>query len=132
MKKTKTSKASRLADAIETISARLLLSHVKYSPDGLVPVIIQDVHDGTVLMLAYMNRVSLKRTIKTGNTWFWSRSRKKYWMKGEESGHIQKVRSIYLDCDGDTLLIKVNQIKRTACHTGHRACFYRKLKKKIT
>ena len=128
MRRTRVSRSD--AGAIEMVSASSLLSQVKYSRDGLVPVIIQDAGDGTVLMLAYMNCISLKRTIKTGNTWFWSRSRQKYWMKGEESGHIQKVRSIYLDCDGDTLLIKVNQVKRTACHTGHRTCFYRKLKKR--
>lgn len=94
---------------------------------GLIPVIIQDESSNEVLMLAYMNEESLKLTLKTGTTWFYSRSRQKLWNKGETSGHTQQVKAIFLDCDGDTLLIKVNQLG-AACHTGERSCFYRKIK----
>ena len=104
-----------------------LLKKVKFDRRGLVAAIIQDVRTNQVLMLAYMNRLALRKTLQTGRTHFWSRSRKKIWRKGESSGHIQKVRSICLDCDGDTLLIKVSQ-KGAACHTGYYSCFYRKLK----
>jgi phosphoribosyl-AMP cyclohydrolase len=92
----------------------------------LIPAIIQDAGTGDVLMLAYMNEESLDRTIKTGRTWFWSRSRGCLWNKGETSGHYQIVREILYDCDEDTLLIKVDQIG-AACHTGNRSCFYRAL-----
>jgi phosphoribosyl-AMP cyclohydrolase len=94
---------------------------------GLIPVIIQDESSDEVLMLAYMNEESFKLTLKTGTTWFYSRSRQKLWNKGETSGHSQQVKAIFLDCDGDTLLIKVNQLG-AACHTGERSCFYRKIK----
>ena len=93
---------------------------------GLIPAIVQDYENGEVLMLAYMNRESLYKTIETGKTWFWSRSRNKLWNKGETSGHYQYVKSVKLDCDGDTVLVKVKQIG-AACHTGKRSCFYRKL-----
>lgn len=99
---------------------------LKYDANGLIPAIIQDVDNDQVLMVAYMNRESLLDTLKTGKTHFWSRSRQKYWMKGESSGHIQEVREIYVDCDADTLLIKVTQ-HVAACHVGFRSCFYRKL-----
>jgi phosphoribosyl-AMP cyclohydrolase len=95
---------------------------------GLIPVVIQDIEDGEVLMLAYMNKDSLTKTLKTGKTHFWSRSRKKIWLKGETSGHYQKVKEVYFDCDKDTLLIKVKQVK-AACHKGYKSCFYRKLSK---
>ncbi|MDW8801163.1 phosphoribosyl-AMP cyclohydrolase [Clostridium sp. A1-XYC3] len=93
---------------------------------GLIPVIIQDYESKEVLMLAYMNKESLNRTLETGTTWFWSRSRNKYWNKGATSGHFQHVKSISIDCDGDTLLIKVEQVG-AACHTGSRTCFYREI-----
>ncbi|MFC0905716.1 phosphoribosyl-AMP cyclohydrolase [Clostridium sp. MT-14] len=93
---------------------------------GLVPAIVQDFENGEVLMLAYMSRESLNKTIETGKTWFWSRSRNKLWNKGETSGHYQYVKSVKLDCDYDTILIEVKQIG-AACHTGKRSCFYRKL-----
>lgn len=101
---------------------------LKYDTNGLIPAIIQDYKNGQVLMMAYMNKVSLRKTLKTGITHFYSRSRKKLWMKGETSGNIQKVKSISYDCDKDTLLVKVHQ-KGVACHTGNRSCFYRKMKK---
>ena len=92
----------------------------------LIPAIIQDNENGEVLMLAYMNRESLAKTLETGYTWFWSRSRKELWNKGATSGHLQKIVSMYRDCDDDTLLIKVEQTG-AACHTGNRSCFYRKI-----
>ena len=95
---------------------------------GLIPAIVQDSQNGEVLMLAYMNRDSLQKTLETGLTWFWSRSRGKLWNKGETSGHIQEVQEIFYDCDEDALLIKAKQTG-PACHTGHRSCFFRELKK---
>lgn len=92
--------------------------------DGLIPVVIQDAATNQVLMLGYMNQESWEETLKTGKVTFWSRSRKKLWLKGETSGHFQEVREIWLDCDGDTLLIKVNQIGGAACHTGFQSCFH--------
>jgi phosphoribosyl-ATP pyrophosphohydrolase/phosphoribosyl-AMP cyclohydrolase len=97
---------------------------IKFDAQGLVPAIIQDVQSGQVLMMAYMNTESLDKTIASGQTWFYSRSRQSLWMKGESSGHVQKVREILYDCDADTLLIKVEQTG-AACHTGHYSCFYR-------
>ncbi len=92
----------------------------------LIPAVVQDVKNGDVLMLAYMNKESLKKTLETGYTWFWSRSRRELWNKGATSGHVQKVVEIYGDCDDDTLLIKVEQTG-AACHTGHRSCFFSEL-----
>jgi phosphoribosyl-AMP cyclohydrolase len=100
--------------------------HLKFNADGLIPAIIQDANNGQVLMMAWMNRESLAKTIETGATWFWSRSRKSYWMKGEQSGHTQRVKAIAFDCDGDTLLIRVEQAG-AACHEGYRSCFFRTL-----
>jgi len=97
---------------------------LKFTEDGLIPTIIQEADTGRVLMMAWMNRASLESTIKTGKTHFWSRSRKKFWMKGEESGHSQTVKDIAFDCDGDTLLIQVEQIG-AACHEGFKSCFFR-------
>src|SRR3982074_2933581 len=97
---------------------------LKYDANGLIPAIIQDDGDGAVLMMAWMNKASLLDTLKTGKTHFWSRSRQKYWMKGESSGHTQAVRDIAFDCDGDTLLIQVEQIG-AACHEGYQSCFFR-------
>jgi phosphoribosyl-AMP cyclohydrolase len=91
---------------------------------GLIPAIIQEQKTGRVLMMAWMNRASLEKTITTGKTHFWSRSRKKFWMKGESSGHTQAVKEIAFDCDGDTLLIQVDQIG-AACHEGYKSCFFR-------
>lgn len=102
--------------------------NLKYDKNGLIPAIIQDYKTDEVLMLAYMNEQSLKRTLKLGKTCFWSRSRKEFWVKGETSGHFQFVKGISYDCDADALLIKVRQIG-AACHTGNRSCFYRKLGK---
>ncbi|MBI4708432.1 MAG: phosphoribosyl-AMP cyclohydrolase [Candidatus Omnitrophica bacterium] len=100
---------------------------LKFDEKGLIPAIIQDYRNNEVLMLAYMNAESVRRTIKLKKTCFWSRSRKAYWIKGETSGHFQFVKSIAYDCDMDALLIKVRQVG-VACHTGNRSCFYRKIK----
>lgn len=102
------------------------LKDLKFDKQGLIPVIMQDYRTGEVLMLAYMNKVSLKRTLAIGKTCFWSRSREKYWVKGETSGNYQFIKSITYDCDMDALLIKVRQIG-VACHTGNKSCFYRKI-----
>lgn len=104
---------------------------LKFDDKGLIPAIIQDYKNGDVLMLAYMNRESLSKTLKTKKTHFWSRSRKKLWLKGETSGHFQKVKHIYCDCDADTLLVKVEQVG-PACHTGERSCFFNSLGNYIT
>lgn len=100
---------------------------LKYDEKGLIPAVIQDWKTGEVLMVAYMNAGSVKKTVETGLTWFWSRSRQKYWQKGETSGNVQKVKDILYDCDQDTLLVKVEQ-RGPACHTGERSCFFRRFK----
>ncbi len=105
----------------------MVLPELKYDANGLIPAIIQDARSGDILMMAYMNETSLKTTIETGFTHFWSRSRQKYWKKGETSGSLQEVREIFYDCDADTLLVKVIQHGEGACHTGERTCFYRKI-----
>ena len=92
----------------------------------LIPAIVVEESTGQVLMLAYMNRESLEKTMETGYTWFWSRSRQELWNKGATSGHLQKVKELYVDCDNDTLLVKVEQTG-AACHTGHHSCFYKQL-----
>ncbi len=97
---------------------------LKYGPDGLIPAIVQEETTGEVLMMAYMNKDSLRMTLQKGFTHFWSRSRKKFWMKGESSGHVQEVKQILYDCDKDTLLVRVRQRGPGACHTGHRSCFF--------
>jgi phosphoribosyl-AMP cyclohydrolase len=97
---------------------------LKFNSDGLIPAIIQEQSTGRVLMMAWMNRASLEKTIATGKTHFWSRSRQTFWIKGETSGHTQTVKDISFDCDGDTLLIQVDQIG-TACHEGYKSCFFR-------
>ena len=99
------------------------MSKVKFNAHGLLPAIIQDVGTREVLMMAYMNRESLSRTLATGETWFWSRSRQQLWHKGETSGHIQKVKAMYYDCDADTILVLAEQTG-AACHTGERTCFH--------
>lgn len=96
--------------------------------DGLVPVIVQDIHTKEVLTLAYANKESLELTQKTGNSWFWSRSRNKLWMKGEESGNVQKVKEILVDCDSDAIVYLVEP-SGPACHTGDRVCFHNILEK---
>lgn len=95
--------------------------------DGLIPAIAQDWKTGEVLMLAYINKLSWEETLKSGNATYWSRSRNKLWKKGEESGNVQKIREILVDCDDDTVIFKVDQIGGAACHTGYRTCFYRKI-----
>lgn len=105
-------------------SVMSIYDKLKFNQDGLIPTIVQEQSTGRVLMLAWMNRASLEMTISTGTTHFWSRSRKKFWRKGEESGHIQKVRDVAFDCDGDTLLIQVEQVG-VACHEGYHSCFFR-------
>lgn len=97
---------------------------LKYDEKGLIPTVIQDGTTGEVLMVAYMNAESIRKTVETGLTWFWSRSRRKFWQKGETSGNVQRVKDILYDCDQDTLLIKVEQTG-PACHTGNRSCFFR-------
>lgn len=101
------------------------LDAIVYNADGLVGAIIQDVSDGAVLMFAWMNAESLRRTLETGRTWFWSRSRQEFWCKGETSGDRQYVRAAYYDCDQDALLFQVDQEGAGACHTGTRSCFAR-------
>jgi len=103
------------------------LNKVNWSADGLVPAIAQEAGSGKVLMVAWMNRDALKRTVESGEAVYWSRSRKKLWHKGEESGHVQKVREIRLDCDEDVILMQVEQIGGIACHTGRHDCFFQKL-----
>ncbi len=103
-----------------------MIDSVKFDANGLVTAIAQDADNGQVLMLAYMNAESLRMTLETGIMTYWSRSRKKLWLKGESSGHTQKVVEARIDCDGDALLFRVRQ-EGGACHTGYRSCFYRKL-----
>lgn len=104
-----------------------IFEELKFDADGLIPAIAQDGTTGDVLMMAWMNHDSLQQTIETKRATYWSRSRKKIWVKGEESGHVQKIRSIHIDCDGDVVLLKVDQEGGAACHTGHRSCFYREV-----
>jgi phosphoribosyl-ATP pyrophosphohydrolase/phosphoribosyl-AMP cyclohydrolase len=106
------------------LSQAIPLDAIRYDDRGLVPAIVQDHLDGTVLMLAWMNQESLYKTLETGETWFWSRSRQELWHKGATSGHIQKVKSVRYDCDSDALLFGVEQVGGIACHTGERSCFH--------
>jgi len=101
------------------------LNQIKWTDDGLVPAIAQDAETGRVLMFAWMNRESLGLTVEKGEAVYYSRSRKKLWHKGEESGHTQKVKSLRLDCDGDVITMKIEQTGGIACHTGRESCFYR-------
>jgi len=105
-----------------------LLEKVSFNKEGLLPVIVQDINRGGVIMMAWMDKEALKKTITSGKAYFWSRSRKKLWLKGESSGHYQLVREMWIDCDEDTLLIKVEQIK-AACHKVYKSCFFRKVNK---
>lgn len=110
----------------------MAIPELKYDSSGLIPAVIQDFTSGEVLMLAYMNRDSLEMTVASGYTHFWSRSREKFWKKGESSGHVQEVKSIFFDCDRDAVLIKVIQHGPGACHTGHRSCFYTDIDGRVT
>ncbi|MCQ2560102.1 MAG: phosphoribosyl-AMP cyclohydrolase [Clostridia bacterium] len=100
---------------------------LKYDDKGLIPAIVQDAESGEILMLAYMNEVSVQKTLESQETWFWSRSRQQFWHKGESSGNVQKVQEMFYDCDKDTLLVKVIQ-KGAACHTGYYTCFHNQVK----
>jgi phosphoribosyl-AMP cyclohydrolase len=103
------------------------IQSIKWDKDGLVPVIAQDYRTNKILMFAWMNQEALELTQKNKKAFYWSRSRKKIWEKGEESGHVQNVHEIRLDCDGDVILLKIEQIENIACHTGRETCFYQKL-----
>ncbi|MEO3705543.1 bifunctional phosphoribosyl-AMP cyclohydrolase/phosphoribosyl-ATP diphosphatase HisIE [Trichormus azollae] len=109
---------------LRSLQSAIPVEKIRYDDKGLVAAIVQDYLDGTVLMMAWMNRESLDKTLETGETWFWSRSRQELWHKGATSGHIQKVQSIRYDCDSDALLIGVEQLGDIACHTGERSCFH--------
>ena len=104
-----------------------VLDQLKFNSDGLIPAIIQEQSTGRVLMMAWMNRESIRRTLELGKTVFWSRSRQQYWIKGETSGHVQIVKDVSYDCDGDTLLIQVEQTG-AACHEGYKSCFFRSIR----
>jgi phosphoribosyl-ATP pyrophosphohydrolase/phosphoribosyl-AMP cyclohydrolase len=106
------------------LSQAIPVDKIRYNEHGLVPAIVQDYLDGTVLMMAWMNQESLQKTLETGETWFWSRSRSELWHKGATSGHLQKVHSLRYDCDSDALLVTVEQMGDIACHTGERSCFH--------
>ena len=97
------------------------------SDDGLLPAVVQDWQTGDVLMLAYINEASWQKTLETGMATYWSRSRQKFWVKGESSGNVQKIKEIYVDCDDDTVIFKVEQIGGAACHLGYRSCFFRRV-----
>ena len=103
-----------------------MLDSLKYDANGLIPAVVQDSESGDVLMVAYMNREALRRTLTTGRTCFWSRSRQEYWVKGETSGNIQIVKSVYIDCDRDCVLVKVEQ-EGPACHEKYRSCFFQEV-----
>jgi len=111
--------------ADDNMNSLVELDQLKYDQNGLIPAVIQDVHTLAVLMVAYMNQESLRRTLRDGKAWFWSRSRREYWLKGGTSGNILAVKTIYYDCDADTLLVKVvPQGDGVACHTGEYSCFH--------
>lgn len=103
------------------------LDKVKWAQDGLVPAVTQEAGSGRVLTVAWMNREALDRTVRTGEAHYWSRSRRKLWRKGEESGHVQKVKAVRLDCDEDVVLLEVEQVGGIACHTGRHSCFFQRL-----
>lgn len=105
---------------------QVALEEVRFDDRGLVPAVVQDVENGDVLMMAWMNRASLERTLEERRTVFWSRSRQELWRKGDTSGHVQHVEEVRVDCDGDVLLVRVHQVG-AACHTGERTCFFRRL-----
>ena len=103
------------------------LDQIKWTADGLVPVIAQEISSGKVLMFAWMNREALKQTVEEGQAVYWSRSRQRLWLKGESSGHVQQVKDIRLDCDRDVILLQVEQVGGIACHTGRHNCFFHQL-----
>ena len=103
------------------------LNKVNWAQDGLVPAVAQEAGSGKVLTVAWMNREALQKSVRSGEAHFWSRSRRKLWRKGEESGHVQKIKSIRLDCDEDVILLEVEQTGGIACHTGRHSCFFRRL-----
>jgi phosphoribosyl-AMP cyclohydrolase len=118
--------AAAVPEGVPLTFDEALAELVDFDKDGgLVPAIVQDAADGTVLTVAYMDREALRRTIETGRSWFYSRSRQEYWQKGETSGDRQYVREVRMDCDGDALVVLVDQHGRGACHTGERTCFFR-------
>ena len=104
-----------------------MLSLLKFDDKGLLAAVAQDYETGEILMLAHMNEESIRKTVQTGQAVYWSRSRKKLWHKGEESGNVQNIKELLIDCDGDAIVMKVEQVGGEACHTGNRFCFYRKL-----
>ncbi len=112
------------------MSGEAWLNKVNWSEDGLVPAIAQDAISGDILMVAWMNREALRQTVELGEAVYWSRSRKKLWHKGEESGHTQKVKEVRLDCDEDVVLLKIEQVGGIACHTGRHSCFFQRLDNK--
>ena len=110
-----------------TTASTQWLDDIKWTDDGLVPVIAQDAASGKVMMFAWMNRESLELSVQEGRAIYWSRSRKKLWRKGEESGHVQRIKDIRLDCDNDVILLAIEQVGGIACHTGRERCFYKQL-----
>jgi len=108
------------------LSIEAFLDSIKYDAKGLVPAVVQDADNGDVLMVGYMNKEAVKRTLTTGRTTFWSRSRQEFWVKGATSGNVQRVKGVYVDCDKDCLLVKVEQTG-AACHEGYRSCFFREI-----
>jgi phosphoribosyl-AMP cyclohydrolase len=110
-----------------TAATSAFLEEVHWDSDGLVPAIAQDYQSGEILMMAWMNREALTLTVEEQRAIYWSRSRQKLWHKGEESGHVQLIKEIRMDCDEDVIILKVEQLGGIACHTGRRSCFYRKL-----
>ena len=104
-----------------------IVSQLRFDDKGLITAVAQDYRTGEILMLAHMNEESFRKTVETGEAVYWSRSRKKLWHKGEESGNVQKIRELLIDCDGDAIVMKIDQVGDAACHTGNRSCFYRKL-----
>jgi len=110
----------------ETVN-KINFSKIKWNDQNLVPAIVQDYRDSVILMVAFMNKEALEKTLATKETYFWSRSRNELWHKGHKSGEVQKVKELYYDCDNDTILVKVEQIGDVACHTGKRSCFFNKV-----
>jgi phosphoribosyl-AMP cyclohydrolase len=116
------------ANTAAPLGAAAFLDEVLWAADGLVPAIAQDAESGDILMVAWMNRAALALTVREGRAVYWSRSRQKLWYKGEESGHVQTVREVRLDCDGDVIVLRIDQQGGIACHTGRRSCFFRVLR----
>jgi phosphoribosyl-AMP cyclohydrolase / phosphoribosyl-ATP pyrophosphohydrolase len=116
--------SSSQSPPFKSFSNAIPIEKIRYDEKGLVPAIVQDYLDGAVLMMAWMNRESLEKTLENGETWFWSRSRQEFWHKGATSGHTQKIHSIRYDCDSDAILVTVEQVGDIACHTGERSCFH--------